>query len=239
MVKVIMIIALSVLVLLTASLGFVAHTYAFGPTCQYSSVSYNYPSEVSPNEQFTVSISMPTVCPQTNNYHIVARFDVENTTNRVLASNYTQYGFMPNNGKPFAFNVTNDLTAPSKPGPWQLQFIVYVFMSEDDADGLDYKVTAAKAIQVEQPLPVQTRSSTVTSLAPMTEGIPAIPTTTQSIAETVGATTNSNELLQVIAVVVAAILVITLALLIRRRRPSAGRSSEQPSSNASNGSSQE
>ena len=222
MVKVIMIIALSVLVLLAMSSGFLTRTYAFGPTCQYSNADYTYPSEVSPNEQFVVSISMPTVCPQTNNYHIVARFDVENTTNRVLASNYTQYGFMPNSGKSFTFNVTNDLTARSKPGVWQLQFIVYVFMSEDDADGLDYKVTAIKAIQVEQPVPFQTSNSTVTSLTETTAGNLTFSAPTQSIAEVVQSTNSSSELFEVIGAVVVAMAVIALVLLTRRKHGSAG-----------------
>jgi len=222
MVKVTMIIALSVLVLLAMSSGFLTRTYAFGPTCQYSNVDYNYPSQVSPNEQFKVSISMPTVCPQTNNYHIVARFDVENTTNRMLASNYAQYGFMPNSGKPFTFTVTNDLTAPSKPGPWQLQFIVYVFMSEDDADGLDYKVTATKAIQVEQPMPLQTSNSTVTSLTETTAGSSTFSAPTESIAEVAQSTNSSSKLFEFIGAVVVAMVVVALVLLARRKHASTG-----------------
>jgi hypothetical protein len=166
---------------------------------------------------------MPTLCPQTNNYHITARFDIENTTNRVLASNYTQYGFMPNNGKPFTFSVTNDLTAPSKPGSWPLQFIVYVFMSEDDALGLDYKVTAIKAIQVEQPPPLQTSNSTVTSLAGTTAGNSVVSTTSESIAGAPSeSASNSDELFQIIGAVVVAILAVALAFLTRRKRALAG-----------------
>jgi len=149
-------------VLANPSSGVLSRAYAFGPTCQYSSVDYSYPNEVNPGQQFVVSISLPTICPQANNYHVMARFDVENSMDRVLASNYTQYGFMPNNGKLFTFVVTNSLTAPSTSGTWRLQFIVYAFISEDDADGLDYKIQATETIQVGQrPTPTQAINTTV------------------------------------------------------------------------------
>jgi len=211
--------ALTVLILNPSS-AFLTRTYAFGPTCQYSSVDYNYPNEVNPNQQFMVSIAMPTVCPQANNYHVMARFDVENSMSRVLASNYTQYGFVPNNGKPFTFIVTNQLTAPSKPERWQLQFIVYAFISEDDADGLDYKVTAPETIQVGQPMPVQTSNNTVTSTTPesSTLSTTTFPTITQSTAEALGPATNSNdELYQITATAIAILLIFTLILLMRRK----------------------
>ena len=121
-------IATLTIVLLNALPGILTPIYAFGPTCQYSNVVYNYPDQVSPGEQFIVSISLPAVCPQTNNYHLTARFDVEDSMNRVLASNFTQDGFVPNNGKPFTFTVTNALTAPSTPDFWKLQFVVYAFI---------------------------------------------------------------------------------------------------------------
>jgi len=188
------IIALAVFILLSLT-AVPTRTYAFGPTCQYSNVAYNYPSQVSPGERFMVSISLPAVCSQANNYHLTARFDVENGKNWVLASNYTQDGFVPNNGKPFTFTVTNGLTAPSKPGPWQLQFIVYAFMSEDDALGLDYEVKAHETIQVGQPSPIQVSNSTRTSTTTGSTMLPptSIPSTTQSIAEMVGPTNVSNE----------------------------------------------
>jgi hypothetical protein len=219
MIRIVIIIALTVLILLTASTTFLRQTYAFGPTCQYSNVAYNYPNEVSPSEQFIVSISLPAVCPQASNYHITARFDVENSMNRVLASNFTQDGFVPNNGKPFTFTVTNDLTAPSKRGSWQLQFIVYAFMSEDDALGLDYKVQASEIIQVGQPIQLQTSNSTVTSTTTqsLTLSTTTFPTTTQPTAEIVGPTSSSNEMYQVIAAVIAVLLIFTLAILIRRK----------------------
>jgi hypothetical protein len=183
--KIPILIVLSVLVSLTASSTF-ASAFAFGPTCQYSSVIYNYPSDVNPSQQFLVSISMPTLCPQANNYHVMARLDIENGTNWVLASNYTQYGFVPNNGKPFTFLVTDRLTAPSKGGAWQLRFVVYVFMSEDDADGLDYKVAAHETIQVEQPN--TTQSNGATALSTVTQGSTpptlAPPATTQIVSGT-------------------------------------------------------
>jgi len=66
-------------VLVTPMSGVLSRAYAFGPTCQYSSVDYSYPNEVNLGQQFVVSISLPTVCPQANNYHLMARFDVENS----------------------------------------------------------------------------------------------------------------------------------------------------------------
>jgi len=209
------IIALTALVLLSQPNLFLPRTYAYPPVCQYSSVAYIYPNEVRPGEHFTVSISLPAVCPQTNNYHYSARFDVENSMNRVLASNYTQDGFVPNNGKPFTFTVTNPLTAPSTPGAWPLQFIVYTFMSEDDANGLDYKVKALETIQVGQPIQlqtVQTTNNTVTSSTTETRTTStAFPRTNQPVAET-AEPTSSNEVYQIVAVVFSILLVLTLII---------------------------
>ena len=219
------IIALTVLVLLIQSTAFLTQTYAFGPTCQYSNVTYNYPTVVIPNQEFAVSISLPAVCPQTNNYHLTARFDVENSMNRVLASNYTQDGFVPNNGKPFTFIVTNDLTAPSTPGPWHLQFVVYAFMSEDDALGLDYKVQEYGTIQVGQPFPLQTSNKTATSTATHSPilSTTTFPTTAQSTPETV-ILFSQNQLYEIIAAIIAAVIALLLmfTLLIRRKTRSEG-----------------
>ena len=211
-------IALTVLILLNTS-SVLARTYAFGPTCQYSSVVYSYPHQVAPSERFMLSISLPAVCPQTNNYHLTVRFDVDNNMNRVLASNYTQDGFVPNNGKPFTFTVTNELTAPSKPGPWQLQFIVYAFMSEDDADGLDYEVKALETIQVGQPIPLPASNNTMRSTI---ENSAIATRTTQSVAslsitETTLPTSSSNDLYRIVSVVTMVLLAVSLTLLVRRR----------------------
>ncbi len=213
------IIALTALILLTTSTTFLSRIYAFGPTCQYSNVAYNYPNHVNPGEQFMVSISMPAVCPVANNYHLTARFDVENGMNRVLASNFTQNGFVPNNGKPFTFTVANQITAPTKSGPWQLQFIVYMFISEDDALGLDYKVQASQTIQVGQPAQPQTGNNTVTSTTPVSSTLSTatLPTTTQPTVEMTSPPPSSNNPYEVIAAVLAVLLILTLVLLVRRK----------------------
>ena len=212
-------IALAVLISLAGLSASIAPALAFGPTCQYSNVVYNYPNNVSPGQPFTVSISMPTLCPQANNYHITIRLDIENGTDWVLASNYTQYGFVPNNGKPFTFLVTDRLTAPSKAGPWQLRFIVYVFMSEDDALGLDYKVAAHETIRVGQPGTTQTNGRT--GLSSLTQGstpsIPAPPTTTQPTSRTADPRPIPNNLLEAIAIPDTSIFIISLTLLMKRR----------------------
>jgi len=221
-------ITLAALVLLSPATTILAQTYAFGPTCQYSTASYNYPNEITPGEQFTISLSLPTVCPQANNYHVMARFDVVNDTGWVLASNYTQYGFLPNNGKPFTFLVTNSLTAPSQPGPWRLQFILYAFISEDDADGLDYKVTTSETIQVAQPTIVQTINSTgaSTSSQSATLSMTSSPTITQSTALVAGAASNSNELYYAIAAAIVVLLAIA-TVIIKRRTHSDGKTQQE------------
>ena len=214
------------LILFSSSTILPSQTFAFGPTCQYSSVSYGHPNQVDQGQSFAVSISLPTVCPQANNYHVMARFDVEDNMSRVLASNYTQYGFIPNNGQPFTFIVTNTLTAPSTPGPWRLQFIVYVFMSEDDADGLDYKVQSPQTVQVGQPsILFQTTSSTTTAtstsmVAPTTTANTTSSTEAQSIAQTIAPPSSSNELYEVIGGVIIIVAAIALFLLVGRKKHS-------------------
>jgi len=223
----VLMIALLASVLMNPTNGFLSRAYAFGPTCQYSSVDYSYPNEVNPGQHFVVSISLPTTCPVANNYHVMARFDVENTMDRVLASNYTQYGFMPNNGKPFTFLVTNGLSAPSTSGAWRLQFVVYVFISEDDADGLDYKVQALETIQVgQQSTTTQVSNNTLTA------------TTENSQTSTINSPTNASVQMatqpesnggpsMIEAYIVALIVILGIAALILvKKRPKANHSVE-------------
>ena len=115
--------------------------------------------------------------------------------------------------------MTNQLTAPSKPGPWQLQFIVYAFISEDDADGLDYKITAHETIQVGQSVPVQVSNNTVTPAAAESSTLSTtmLPTYMQPTAEALGPAFTSNELYQITAAVIAVLLISALVLLIRRK----------------------
>jgi len=190
---------------------------AFGPTCDYSNVTYNYPSEVSPAEQFTVSISLPAVCPQANNYHLTARFDVENSLGRVLASNFTQNGFVPNNGKPFTFIVTNNLTAPAESGTWRLEFIVYAFMSEDDALGLDYEVKQPATIQVGQLIQPQAGNDKVTPTETENPTILMTTQASQSVAQAVAPASSSWE---DNAIPVAILLLATISFMARRKQHS-------------------
>jgi len=214
------IIALVLSTLACISTEFPSPAHAFGPTCDYSNVIYNYPNQVSPGEQFMVSISLPAVCPQTNNYHLTARFDIENSAGRVLASNYTQDGFVPNNGKPFTFIVTNNLTAPAQQGTWRLEFIVYAFMSEDDALGLDYEVKQPTTIQVEQPIQLQTGNNTVTATETESPTISMAAQASGSVAEAVASTSTNWEEYDVFAILVAILLLTTALLIVRRKQHS-------------------
>jgi hypothetical protein len=195
-------------------------TRAYAPICHVLNVAYFHPSEVNPSDHFPVSISLTAQCPQTNNFHFSARFDVTDSMNRVLASNFTQDGFVPNSGKPFTFIVTNDLTAPSSPGTWPIQFIVYTFVSVDPANGLDYEVKTPETIQVGQLTSTQEsyNSITVSTTASPTLVSTSATSTTQSIAEMAGPSLESEPVYQLLAIVLGVLFVVTLILYVRRKR---------------------
>jgi hypothetical protein len=147
--------------------------------------------------------------------------DVTDRSNRVLASNYTQAGFVPNNGKPFSLTVSNDLAAPSSLGIWQIEFDVYTFVSVDPANGLDYQTKSPGSIQVGQ-ASVQSGNST-TTLSALATANPIISTTlrpqpTTSLAAETEPATSSIESYEIIALALAVVLIVTLVLFARRKK---------------------
>jgi len=93
-------------------------------------------------------------------------------------------------------------------------------MSEDDADGLDYKVTAHETIQVEQSSKTETNGTT--ALSSLTENsttsTPLAPlAATQPINETAAHRIVQRSLLEAIFIPDVVIFIISLALLMRQR----------------------
>jgi hypothetical protein len=214
--------AFIVLILLAPSSVLLAPIYAYPSVCHLSNVAYHYPNEVSPSEQFAVSAYVSAICPQANNYHFSARFDVTNGLNQVLAINYIEDGFIPNNGTPFAVTVANELTAPSSPGAWPIQFIVYTFLSLDAANGLDNEVRTSATIQVGQlnlTAPSNyTNSSMTTAISPAisTTGVANVSLQMPQPAST--AAPNNMPYAIVAAVGVIALTAISTVIVIMRKR---------------------
>jgi hypothetical protein len=198
------------------------HTFAFASICQVNSVNYNYPDQVEPSQQFSVSASLSVTCPQTDNYHFSARLDAADSDGRVLASNFTQEAFLPNNGKPFTIKVSDNLVAPATPEEWTIKLFVYTFVSVDPANGLDFETASTEIIQVGLATAQQTSNSTML-VAPATSTNPLSQTlaqtqSSQTIYQSAAQSSPSTEIWAAyLVVLIAALLIVTFVLLKLRR----------------------
>ena len=209
--------SLSLTVALTTVTSTLVH--GFAPICHVNAVNYSYPDQVDSGQQFPVSASLSVLCPQYNNYHFSARFDITDSEGRMLASNYTQEGFLPNNGKAFAISVTNDIRASANPGPWRIKFLVYTFVSVDPANGLDYGTTSNGTIQVGQATAQQTSNNTTAVAALSSTSIPSQSSTQSKFVQPVNQASKQSAIgdYATIALGAVAIFLIFGLVLLRRR----------------------
>ena len=146
-------------------------------------------------------------------------------SNRILASNLGAMSYGANNGYPFTITISNNITAPSISGSWNLHYIVYVFVSNGSGTETDYKAVKAVAIQVGQAMTSATVQNATTSSATST---PTAATTSMTLAtssptlqpavQNTGISAGPDEVYLALAAIFAALFLIAIGLYLKARR---------------------
>jgi hypothetical protein len=130
---------------------------AFATFCHISNVSYNYPQQLTPGQSFLTTTTVSGVCPSDGMYFYSIRVDLNDMSGQVLSYTAVPIGY---GGQNQQVTVQNLVTAPMNVGPWQIQFIVYIFVATGGT--IDYKTTQPVTIQVGTPQTTQTTQTTQT-----------------------------------------------------------------------------
>jgi len=120
----------------------------FANFCQVSNVSYNYPQQVMPNQNFRTTVKMSGVCIPDDSYDYSIRVDLSDMSGQILSSNYGSIGYV-RLGQNWQVTALNLIAAPLNVGPWQIQFNVYLFANINSGHVIDQKTTKPVTIQVD------------------------------------------------------------------------------------------
>jgi len=196
--------------------------------CQITNASYNYPGQANPGQQVEFSVTLSGACNPSDTGYYSARVDLVDMSNTILTSNSGAMSYAANNGAPFTITISDRLNAPATSGSWNLQYVVYVFVSNGSGVETDYKAVKPIALQIGQGTLVQSvANSTTSSNIYSSSAINPVQTTASnsssahsipSVAQTTVPSGSSDNLYLSIAVVFAALFVIAMALYIRERR---------------------
>ena len=191
--------------------------------CQITGTNYAYPTQVSPGQPVALSVSLAGSCSPSDTGYYSARVDIVDTSNRILTSNNGAMSYRANNGYPFTITISNNVTAPSISGSWNLQYVVYVFVSNGSGTETDYKAVKSVAIQVGPAMTetvvqnATTSSTTSTSnLATTTSTLATSSPTVQPAVQSTSA--GSDEVYIAIAAIFAALFLIAIGLYLKERR---------------------
>jgi len=191
--------------------------------CQITGTNYSYPTQVSPGQPVALSVTLSGSCSPSDTGWYAARVDIANSANTILSSNSGAMSFRANNGYPFTVTISDNLTSPTTLGSWNLQYVVYVFVSNGSGDEIDYTATKSVTIQVGQPMiatTVENTTTRTTSIFPTlaTNSTTATFPTIQTIAQSAEQAPNQNGTYLALAVVFAALFLVALGLYLKERR---------------------
>jgi hypothetical protein len=187
---------------------------AFASFCHISNVSYNYPQQLTPGQSFLTTTTVSGVCPSDDSYFYSIRVDLNDMSGQVLSYTAVPIGY---GGQNQQVTVQNLVTAPMNVGPWQIQFIVYIFVATGGT--IDYKTIQPVTIQVGTSQTTQTIPS-VTTVSQTT--VPAFTviarTFTSPTIQTAAAGLSSEKIYTSIVAIFGIILLVTLVVLIKQRQ---------------------
>lgn len=191
--------------------------------CQITGTNYSYPTQANPGQPVALSVTLSGACSPSDTGWYAARVDIVSRSNTILTSNSGAMSFRANNGYPFTVTISDNLTAPTIPGSWNLQYVVYVFVSNGSGDEIDYKAIKPVAIQVGQPIAVttvenMTTNSTSSSPTLATNSATATSLALQTVAQNAEQISNQNDTYLVLAVIFAALFLAALGLYLKERR---------------------
>ena len=189
---------------------------AFATFCHISNVSYNYPQQLTPGQSFLTTTTVSGVCPSDGMYFYSIRVDLNDMSGQVLSYSSVPMGYGGLNRQVI---VQNLVTAPMNVGPWQIQFIVYVFANIASGGIIDSRTTQLVTIQVGTNQTTQTIPS-VTIVSQTT--VPAFTviarTSTTPTTQTVSASPSSETIYPSILAILGILVLVTLLVLIKQRQ---------------------
>jgi len=142
-------------ILLTGLLfGLMISSSVAAARCQISNVSYQYPSQASPDSEIQVDATVAGSCVTTGVDYYSVRVDlVDMNSNYIVSSSSTPIGYTATN---FTVVAITSATTPSSNGTWPLGIHVYVIRAggTNGAYLLDYQTIGNATIQVGSATPV-------------------------------------------------------------------------------------
>jgi hypothetical protein len=195
--------------------------------CQVTNTSYNYPNQANPGQQVQFSVTLSGACNPSDTGYYSARVDLVDMANTILTSNSGAMSYAANNGAPFTITISDHLNVPATSGLWNLQYVVYVFVSNGSGIETDYK--AVKSITLQIGTVVQSVANSTSTSSTYSSSSAIIPPQTiasnsssaqsiPSLAQTTGPSGSPENLYISIAVTFAALFVIAMALYVREKR---------------------
>ena len=204
------------LVIVVLLIGVIGTSPVFASFCQISNISYSYLQQVSPGQSFLTTTRVSGICASDDSYFYSIRVDLNDMAGQVLSYAAAPFGY---GGLNRQVTLQNLVTAPINVGPWQIQFIVYIFADIASGGTIDSKAIQPITIQVGTPQTTQTIPSitAINQTTVPTFGVNAR-TFTSPATQTVGAGPSSEKIYLSIVAIIGILLLVTILVLTQRRQ---------------------
>jgi hypothetical protein len=211
------------LVIAVLLMGTVGAAPVLASFCHISNISYNYPQQLTPGQSFLATTTVSGVCASDDSYFYLIRVDLNDMSGQVLSYSSVPMGYGGLNRQVI---VQNLVTAPMNVGPWQIQFIVYVFANIASGGIIDSRTTQLVTIQVGTTQTTQTIPSVTQTIPSVTivsqTTVPTFTmiarTSTSPTTQTVGAVPSSEKIYPSILAILGILVLVTLVVLIKQRQ---------------------
>jgi hypothetical protein len=189
----------------------------FASFCHISNISYNYPQQITPGQSFLTTTTVSGVCASDDSYFYLIRVDLNDVSGQVLSYSSVPMGYGGQNRQVI---VQNLVAAPMNVGPWQIQFIVYVFAHIAAGGIMDSRTTHPVTIQVGTPQTTQTIPSVtiVSQTTVPTFTVISRTSTSPTSTQTVSAGSSSEKIYPSIVAILGILTLVTLVVLIKQRQ---------------------
>jgi len=196
--------------------------------CQINNVAYDYPQQVQPSQQFTLTSTISASCSYTDPgiYYLALVVVYDASSGQQLTSNSAAIGYVSLQQPNVVATVPNLITSPSGNVAWQLRLVVYVINDYNQyfAPFQDTAITHDLTVNVGTVQQQQTVATTTTSSTTMTSSstpqMVVTNTTTSAPATSLETNTQSSITSQSLTVIVLAIIVVLMIMVWKRRATS-------------------
>jgi len=204
-----------------------APTLVSASLCQITNVSYDYPQQIQPNQQFLLTSTISASCSYTDPgiYYLAMVVVNDASSGQQISSNSAAIRYVSLQQPNVTATITNLITTPNGNVAWQLKLTVYVindynqyFSPFQDTAIIHYLTVNVGTVQQQQTVATTTMTTTSPIITSSTTTLMTTNTTTTSPATPLETTNNQSSITSQSLTILGLTVLIVLLILVWKKR---------------------